>query len=415
MKLRDYQEDFLSQAIQVIDKYCLVYLQGEPRVGKTIVSMHTANHVKSENVLFITKKKAISSVLNDYKESGFNYGFTCTNYEQAHKLEGEFDTIIIDEAHNYSTYPKPSLRYKNIYKRTRKAKYLIFLSATPTPESYSQIFHQFHLSINSPWAKYKTFYQWAKDYTEEKFKFFNGIQTKDYSGGIKDKILPEIDKYFVRYTQKKAGFKTVIKEEFIDIKMRPLTYKLIDQLKKERIIEGKTGAIIADTGGKLNQKCHQLYSGTVKLEDGTGVILDDSKAMAIHQIEGKKAIYYKFKQEREMLIKEFGSLITEDAEEFQEQDELIFISQVISGREGVKLDTADCLIMFNIDFSYLSYRQTMDRIQSFDREKEPRLIWLFSEDGIEKEIYHVVKNLKENFTYDHFKMMDNTGQQDLIL
>lgn len=407
MELREYQKDFRAQGLEVLKEHGAVYLQGEPRTGKTIVSLTLANDVGSQDVLFLTKKKAIQSILNDYESSGFEYSIDCTNYEQAHKFDGPYDTIIIDEAHNYSTYPKPSNRYKNVIGLTHKARNIIFLSATPNPESFVQLFHQFRLWPGNPWKSYKNFYAWHKDYGIPNQKYFNGMPSNDYSKGIKEKIFADIDKYFVRYTQEKAGFKHTVKEEFVKVKMMDRTYRLIEQLKSQRVIQGKTGAIVADSGGTLNQKCHQMYSGTVKLEDGSAVIIDDSKAIVIHQIEGKKAIYYKFKMEGELLKKVFGDQITEDSQEFQDSNDKIFISQVISGREGVKLDTADVLIMFNIDFAYLSYRQTMDRIQAFDREKEPRLIWLFSENGIEEQIYKVVKNQKENFTYEHFKRMNS--------
>jgi len=420
MKFRDYQEEIFKEAVNILHQNKLVYLALEPRLGKTFISLSLAGHfIVNRRVLFITKKKAIGSIKNDYKEGEFNsFHLTVTNYEQAHKLEGTYDCIIIDEAHNYGTFPKPSLRYKNLLNKTKKAKYIIYLSATPTPESYSSIFHQFQLSPNSPFKEYKNFYKWCADYVDVQMKYFGAMPTKDYSKGKKDKILKEMDKYMVRYTQKQAGFNHEIKEVFIDIYMLKSTKKVVQKLTDNRVVIGKTGEIVADTGGKLAQKIHQLASGTVILEDGTGIIIDDTKANCIHQITGKKAVYYKFQAEKTMIIKALGKEnITEDPEEFQSNDNLVFISQVQSGREGVKLDTADKLIMFNIDFAYLSYRQTMDRIQSYDRDTVPELVWLFSDLGIERQIYNVVKNQKESYTYSHYKenQLKKKNQGELIL
>ena len=51
------------------------------------------------------------------------------------------------------------------------------------------------------------------------------------------------------------------------------------------------------------QKVHQLYSGTIKLEDGSSAIVDDSKGVFIKKkFQGKKiGIFYKFKEELKLL------------------------------------------------------------------------------------------------------------------
>jgi len=60
--------------------------------------------------------------------------------------------------------------------------------------------------------------------------------------------------------------------------------------------------------------------------------------------------------------------------------------------------------MFNIDYAYLSYEQTRNRIQSFERDTVPELIWVFSDLGLEAEIYKKVRK-KENFTTRHFRRL----------
>jgi len=410
-QFRPYQVPIFEMAKPILSFEKHVYLVLEPRLGKTYISYALCDHVNAKDVLYITKIKNIKNALKDHKNGGFKFNVTVTNYEQAHKIDYEFDLIIIDEAHNYGTFPKPSLRYKNLKGIAKKAEYIIWLSATPTPENYSQIFHQLQLSNNSPFKEYKSFYKWAVDYVEKKSKYIGSRSVVDWSGGISKKILPIFDKFRVCYTQEQAGFKFVVKETFINVKMMDSTKKVIDILKRDRIVNGKTGVILADTGGKLFQKIHQLCSGTVKLEDGRAVTIDDTKAQLIPQMSGKLAIYYVFKEEREMLVKVLGDKITEDDQEFQESTDKIYISQVISGREGVKIDTADKLIMFNIGHAYLSYRQTMDRIQDFERDTQPEMVWLFSDFGVERSIYDVVKNTKTNFTYNHYKKIDLKQKQ----
>ena len=73
----------------------------------------------------------------------------------------------------------------------------------------------------------------------------------------------------------------------------------------------------------------------------------------------------------------------------------------MSGREGISLKLADCLVYYNIDFSATSYWQSRDRMTTKDR-LENKVYWIFSKGGIEKKIYNVVSQ-KKKYTLEHFK------------
>ena len=73
----------------------------------------------------------------------------------------------------------------------------------------------------------------------------------------------------------------------------------------------------------------------------------------------------------------------------------------MSGREGISLREADALVYYNIDFSATSYWQSRDRMTTKDR-RTSKVYWLFSERGIEKDIYKAVSN-KKDYTLKHFK------------
>ena len=76
--------------------------------------------------------------------------------------------------------------------------------------------------------------------------------------------------------------------------------------------------ILGDTGVKLQQKTHQLFSGTIKFEDGSTRVIDTSKAEFIKEkFAGYKiGIFYKFIAELEMLKQVFKETLTTDLEEF---------------------------------------------------------------------------------------------------
>ena len=93
-------------------------------------------------------------------------------------------------------------------------------------------------------------------------------------------------------------------------------------------------------------------------------------------------------------------MLTNDIQEFKESDKSIAL-QIVSGREGISLKEAECLIYYNIDFSALSYWQSRDRMTTKDTKRN-KVYWIFAEKGIEDKIYKAVSK-KKDYTLRHFK------------
>ncbi len=418
-KLRDYQEEIVVDACQSMGVLPLVYLAMEVRTGKTHCALEIAKRKNAKNVLFCTKKKAIASIEQDYKDASHTFELTVTNYENLHNIKPGYDFYILDEAHTLGAFPKPSLRTKQL-KVLCVGRPILLLSGTPTPESYSQLYHQLYVSSFSIFKEYKNFYAWAKHFVTVKPVYLYGRQINNYSTVHAEGLeIIEIFKamFFKTFTQAEAGFEQVVKEYIHEVEMLPVTYELCSRLKRDRVIEGKTGVILADTEVKLMSKLHQMYSGTVKLENGNVICFDKSKADYIFDRffrTGKMAIFYKFIEEGVMLREMFpcNTCIAEDFNDDATGD-LVYIGQIQSSREGVNLSTADYLIMYNIDYSAVSYWQARARMQSKDREKEAVVYWIFAKRSIEHRIHNAVSN-KKNYTLSHFKkdVRINRTEQD---
>ena len=402
-KLRDYQIEISEQAANRLDLLGFVYLAMEVRTGKTITALNAAKLYGAKNVLFVTKIKAFSSIENDYKSFGFDkyFNISIINAESLHKVIGDFDLVISDEHHKYGAFPKPS-KGAAYFKRNYSDLPIIALSGTMNPESYSQIYHQFYVSDYSPFNKYVNFYKWANDYVNIAPKYLGYAIVKDYSKAIQDKVQKTIEPYIITYTQKEAGFTSEIVEKILTVEMKETTYKLINQLKKDNIIQGKIEVIIADTGAKMMSKLHQLYSGTVKFESGKSMVLDTTKAMFIwSRFAGQKiAIFYKFKEELNAILQVMKDNVTTDLNEFNTTNKSIAL-QIVSGREGINLSAAKYIVYYNIDFSAVSYWQSRDRLTTIERSSN-EVFWVFAKGGIEHYIYKQVM-AKKNFTLSTFK------------
>lgn len=405
MQLREYQINISSQAIDILKEFGLVYLAMQVRTGKTLTSLFTAQKYGAKNVLFITKKKAISSIQDDYNILSPGYNIEVINFESVHKASIDHDFIIIDEAHALGQYPIPSERTKDL-KALCIGKPVIYLSGTPSPESYAQLFHQLWVSDNSPFKDYRNFYAWHKEYGIPAKKYVFNREIADYSKVKQERIQTEVSHLFLTYTQEEAGFESLVQESILYVPMSDKVKWSINNIKKNKLFRTKDGQVVlADTAVKEMQKIHQICSGTVKTEDGNAIIFDTTKADFIKErFKGQKiAIFYKYIAEGLMLKYAFAGRIIEDPQAFNEAGgDAVFISQVQSGREGINLSSAEALIMFNIDFSAVSYWQSRARMQTKDRTEASKVYWIFTTGGIEDKIFGMVQN-KKDFTLSHFK------------
>ena len=402
MELRPYQDEIAKKATKILKECGFVYLSMEVRTGKTITALETAYNFAAQRVLFITKIKAFSSIKSDYDNIGYLYNLTIINKESLHTIEeNDFDVVIIDEAHGLSAFPKASKYQKDIRKRFSK-KPIIFLSGTPTPESFSQWYHQLQVTDKSPFKQYTNFYKWANDYVNVTEQNLGYSRVKVYKYGIESKILPQIQPYIITFTQAEAGFTSEVNEHILECPMEDITYDIIKRLKRDKIVQGKSGLILGDTGVKLQQKHLQLSSGTCKFEDGTSKVIDYSKAKFIKwKFENEKiAIFYKFKEELNMLKSVYANDLTVDLDEFNSTNKCIAL-QFSSGREGISLKNAKYIVALNIDFSATTYFQFRDRMTTSDRLSND-IYWIFSKGGIEYNVYKSVLN-KKSFTLSMYK------------
>ena len=281
MEFRKYQRDIIDEGSEIINKYGMLYLAMEVRTGKTLTSLGICEKIGVDRVLFLTKKKAISSIEHDYKMLDPAFELQVINYESAHKVDLFFapQLIIADEAHSLGAFPKPSSRAKRLAAdlKTWNAK-LILMSGTPTPESFSQMYHQVYGCKDNPFVKYKNFYRWADDYVNKKQVQYGHRVATDYSYTRKNEVIEAMKPYTISFTQSEAGFKSVIDEEILYVDMDELTYRRLTTYRSTESWNERYGdVVLADTGVKLMQKLHQMYSGTVIFESKEVAVFDYSK------------------------------------------------------------------------------------------------------------------------------------------
>lgn len=396
-----HQIEMADEAEKIIRENALVYIVAQERTGKTGTTINIVERLRPHFILVITKKRAIDGWLEHLEKlPDLRKNYTVTNYEQVHKLPlNKYDLVVLDEAHaNLSMFPKTGVRWKAVEKLTR-GKVIIYLSATPSGQSLSQLYNQFALSTWSPWRRYPSFYKWYKDYGIPKSKFISGRTIIDYTDTDEDRIRKETNHLLVTLTRKEIGFKHEPVDILHMIDLHPDIIDLQRRIIKDRYIpEGdkilnSKNELVVDTPGKLMSVLHQLAGGTCKVDDHESVSLDEkylTKIKFIKETFGDKAenvLFYNYKQEKILLEKEFKNCR---------------ILQATSYAEGISLAEYKLLIIYSNDFSASRYSQRRARQCNVFREEEINVHYILDK-GISKQAYETVNEKNINFIAKYFK------------
>lgn len=155
------------------------------------------------------------------------------------------------------------------------------------------------------------------------------------------------------------------------------------------------------------EKAWQLCGGFIYLDDKP-VFLSYKKAEALRSLEGYTIIFYKFIAELDILKTTLGVELTTNVAEYQSGSYKYIALQYLSGREGINLSIADNIVYYNLDFSYTSYSQSLERA-SCKLKDSVNVYYIFYENiAFERRILDTLKD-KKNFNLRTFKMLKNSN------
>ncbi len=401
VELYDHQKQMIDEAKPILEKHKLVYIAAETRTGKTLAAINLLR-TDYKSILVITKKKAINSWISDIELSKVN-NFEVINYEALHKLShNDYDVIVLDEAHSIGSFPKPSERAKKI-KEIAEDKSIVYLSATPSAETFSQIYHQLWVSSFTPFEE-KSFYTWYKRYGEDDSIFINGMFIKQYKKSIEELIMNKINHLIVTMTKQKANFEILVNEKIHQVETNQEYLNELNYFYKHRIINIDNYQLVAETSASALNKLHQLNGGTIKLNDKESIILSTHKVNYIkeHLSNDKKiVILCNYIKERELLLNNLLNS-TDEVNKFKNEDYKYFIGHIKTFSEGVDFSYADSMIVYSLNFSATTYLQSKERLANKKRTKPILVHYLFTKNGIDEHIYKAVSN-KMNFTNNYYK------------
>ena len=375
-----------NDCYKVLKKYGLVYLAAEERTGKSLTAILLAEMTNRENILILTKKKALggwNETLHSYQPDKM---FKVTNYHQACKLSNTYDLIILDEAHSYlSAYPKTGKIWRDVAKLT-KGQPIIYLSATPYAQGPQLLFHQFKLSSWSPWNRYRNFYEWFRVYG-----ISNPIRTPYGLTETYTKVQPgtfnSVQHLFITKTRKELDFEHEPEDVCKYIELNPETRHWYNQCMNSEMLKIPEMDIECplDSPMKLRTTLHMLEGGVAKCEDKYYILPNQEKIDAIKRDFGDRediAIMYQYIAEGEKLRKAFQRAT---------------IMQGTSFAEGVDLSSFSTLIIYSQDFSTARHSQRRARQANKKRDTEIKVHFYLVKDAVSEQVYNTVSKNKQNF------------------
>ena len=389
-----HQIDISSQALDILRKHMIVYLAMQERTGKTLTSILICEQTKCNNILVITKKKALVGWIDTLSKYTHNKTYECINYESLHKCTFKPDLVIIDEAHsNLGAYPKVGKTWKEVYKFT-KGKPIIYLSATPSAQTYAQLYHQFKLSSWTPWIKYPSFYNWHKYYGIENIIYLCGRQIKQYNEVKSEKVMRDVEHLFISYTRTELGFEHEPNDilHYIDLSSEIREY--YNSLLKDRVATVTGTEVIADTVMALRTKLHQIEGATLKQEDKNIFLSKIDKIDYILKTWGDSdnlVIFYQYQNELSLLKQTFKSAT---------------ILQGTSFAEGVDLSRYETCVVYSMDFSTAKYTQRRARQCNMKRDTPIDFHFLLVKGAISEQVYQTVAVNRTNFVDSYFNKQE---------
>lgn len=395
LKPYDYQIDISNRAYTILKANGLVFLAMEERTGKTLTSLlicSLCNNV--QKVLIVTKKKA----LDGWKDTLARFGnekainFVLTNYEALHKLQDrDFSLAIIDEAHYaISSYPKPSKTFLQLRAITFNLP-CIFLSATPSAESFSQLFHELQITKYSPFARYRNFYEWYREYGIPNAQWVSGRRIERYNTTKVDEVVKAVNHLFIAFSRNDLGFKQEPLDKPVYIEPSPITKQLVCSLKASKILEVSGHQYVADTISKELVALHQIEGGTLKIDESLAVVTGATEKIDYilreHGDHDSLVVMYNYVAEQALLKQYFKKAL---------------ILQATAFAEGVDLSKYSKLVIYSMNFSASKFIQRRARQCNLERDEPIIVEHLLCKGFISEAAYDAIVNNKMSFTAHYY-------------
>ena len=381
-----HQTRLATEAYTILAENMLVYIAAEERTGKTLTAILVCEKAEVQNILVITKKRALSGWTDTLEAFKHTKNYTVTNYHQAEKHKpSDYDLVILDESHSYvSAFPKRSKMWTDVSKLT-KGKPIIYLSATPYAQGMQLLYNQLALSSWSPFHNYSTPYVWFRAFGIPETIYLAGRQFETYKNVLSEEIEMYVKHLFVKATRAELDFEHEPTDKLHYITLSEASRAAYNILVKDKVIELQGHELVCDTPMKLRTSLHMLEGGVAKVED-TYLVLDNQE-----KIDYIKKNWGDTKDL--VIMHQYKAELTKLSQQFKHAT----ILQATSFAEGVDLSMYKHLVIYSQDFSTARHSQRRARQANKNRKEEIIVHFLLVHKAVSQQVYTTVSINKTNF------------------
>jgi SNF2 family DNA or RNA helicase len=334
------------------------------------------------------------------------------NYESLHLVEGnEYSAVIADEIHKCAN---ASNQTENVLAFAQRARRRLGLSGTPVKNSLESLFYQMLIldggrSLGASKTAYLT--EYFDSYTEGP-----GITKYTPRAGALERITAAIAQstYFV---EKKDVLKDLPDKTHspLYLDMTPEQADYYEKLRRETLIYIQDSTVSLEQAAARMMKMMQCCQGFVLDDYGVAKWFNNAKANALldlllNQLQGRKIVVWaQFTAEITKICETLAtyqinhlrmdgtikSQRVRDAalEQWNNDPNVLVCVRQLSMGEGVTMIAHECetpcftSIYHALNYSYVSWRQSQDRIHRIGQRFHCDYRYLLTENGVDSRIY----------------------------
>ncbi len=392
MKLLDWQQNTIDR---MVDKCGLWAFKGAGKSPMGLVMVKTRD-IKG-GILIITIKSVKRKWLREIEnwDPGRNYTVvTKEQFRRDHKKLPRCEAVIFDEAHNGAYFSNGIHKAFIWYKKQYDPKYIWPMTATPILSSVMSVWGLDRMMH----AKLGSFYSFRMKYFRPVDMGFRKVWVQ--KKGIEEQIANDL---------KRIGV-VLAKSEVIDLpEIHEVEYFGVTPEQK-RAIKDLDKDPTTTTPIVYHTKCLQIYSGTLKTENGHVEFSCEKIARLKELVEQnpKCVVVAKYRAELHMLAKiipnsriYYGDTSEFDRDSITEQTtkgECVMLLQADSGT-GFDLIGVDVVIFYSHTYDYVKYDQCLGRNGGLRQKSRNTYIHLITEKTIDEDVWKCLER-KESFSIE---------------
>jgi len=322
-----------------------------------------------------------------------------------------FDMIIIDESSLFKSYR--SHRFKAIKNWCSKIEDVFILSATPTPKSIEDLWSQIYL-LDGGQRLGKNISAFRDNYGLP-IPMYNGQTRYEYTQKSIDYILTLVKDIVISIPEppKPLFPEPIIKKVLIP--SDPKTQELLQNFKRDNIIDVNGHELIAFSKNQLMVKINQIANGCVYDDKNTVQYINDTKFKALQYLLSKITtpvlITYVYVFDKERLLTLPGAVLLDSPQKFEDWNNnkiKIGVLSPFSVAHGLNLQHSDCqdIIWFSPIWDTEKWQQTNARVCRRGQTRQVTIRVLLLKESFDDYAFNLVQD-KFNMQYSNLKKLSN--------